>query len=111
MTFHITMGALRQEKHSFPVFSLSPPFFHSFASASDATPSSRVFWLSQLLCHPSVCCLLPRGSTSGAMVQKRNRQDKELALEADLEAKEKAQIGVSKQEEFCGKRKESISWD
>lgn len=109
MTFHITMGALRQEKHSFPVFSLSLPFFHSFASASDATPFSRVSWLSHLLCHPSVCCLLPRGSTSGAMVQKRNRQDKEL--EADLETKEKVQVGASKQEEFCGKRKESISWD
>lgn len=62
------------------------------------------------MCHPSICCLLVVGSTSGAMVQVRNKQDKELALEAHLEAKEKVQVGVSKQKEFHGKRKESISW-
>lgn len=44
------------------------------------------------------------------MVQVRNKQDKELALEANLEAKEKVQVGVSKQKEFHGERKESISW-
>lgn len=110
MTFHITMGALRQEKHSFPVFSLSPPFFHSFSSASDGTHSSRVSWLSQLLFHPSRCCLFLAGSSSGAMVQVRNKQGKELALFANSEAEEKVQVGVSKQKEFCGRRKESISW-
>lgn len=65
--------------------------------------------LSQLLCHPSVCCLFLAGSSSGAMVQVRNKQGKELALEGNLEAKEKVQVGVSKKE-FCGRRKESISW-
>lgn len=39
------------------------------------------------------------------MVQVRNKQDKELALEAHLEAKEKVQVGVSKQKEFHGKEK------
>lgn len=67
MTFHITMGTPRQEKHSFPVFSLSPPFISLLCLT--LWYSSLVSWLSSFTCNISICCVFVVGTISGAMVQ------------------------------------------
>lgn len=87
MTFHITMGILRQEKHSFPVF--SPYFFpplllcltFCYSSLVSSRPHPRVTFLLNLLC---------------------------ICVEQDLWGS--MQVAVSRRQSAAGEEREGSSW-